>query len=217
MTHKRNLCKLSALFALASIATLGAVAQSSAPRRITQAIDETNLVTLKGHIIPIANAQNDRGPVVDSFPIDHMQLVLQRSPEQEEELNKLMDEQNDRSSPNFHHWLTAAEFGERFGVAQEDIDRVTSWLESNGFRVNQVYANRTLIDFSGKVGQLRETFHTSIHQLDVNGERHIANMTNPRIPAALGAIALATSTSMAASPSSPFVPGSAQPPGCNWA
>jgi hypothetical protein len=188
MTHKRNLCKLSALFALASIATLGAVAQSSAPRRITQAIDETNLVTLKGHIIPIANAQNDRGPVVDSFPIDHMQLVLQRSPEQEEELNKLMDEQNDRSSPNFHHWLTAAEFGERFGVAQEDIDRVTSWLESNGFRVNQVYANRTLIDFSGKVGQLRETFHTSIHQLDVNGERHIANMTNPRIPAALAPV-----------------------------
>ena len=32
---------------------------------------------------------------------------------------------------------------------------------------------------------MREAFHTEIHQLDVNGEQHIANMSDPRIPAAL--------------------------------
>ena len=188
MTHKKHLCKLSALFALASFATLGAVAQSSVPPRITQAIEETKTITLKGHVIPVANAQNDLGPVVDSFDIDHMQLVLQRSPEQEQALNQLMDEQNDRTSPNYHHWLTAAEFGEQFGVAQEDIDKLTSWLESHGFRVNKVYTNRMLIDISGTAGQLQDTFHTSIHQLDVNGEAHIANMSDPRIPEAFAPV-----------------------------
>ena len=83
MTHKKNLCKLSALFALASITTLGAVAQSSAPRRITQTIDETKLVTLKGHVIPVATAQTISARLWTASTIDHMQLVLQRSPEQE--------------------------------------------------------------------------------------------------------------------------------------
>ena len=42
-----------------------------------------------------------------------------------------------------------------------------------------------VIDFSGTAGQVRETFHTTIHRLDVNGTKHIANMSDPRIPAAL--------------------------------
>ncbi len=32
---------------------------------------------------------------------------------------------------------------------------------------------------------MRNALHTEIHNLDVNGEKHIANMSNPQIPAAL--------------------------------
>jgi hypothetical protein len=42
-----------------------------------------------------------------------------------------------------------------------------------------------MMDFSGTAGQVRESFHTEMHQLSVNGEKHIANMSDPRIPAAL--------------------------------
>ena len=98
-----------------------------------------------------------------------MFLLLQRSPEQGTELDKLIDELNDKNSANFHKWLTAEEFGERFGVAQEDIDTVTSWLESQGFRVNQVYTNRMMIDFSGSAGQFRDTFRAPIHQIESTG------------------------------------------------
>ena len=42
-----------------------------------------------------------------------------------------------------------------------------------------------MIDFSGNAGQVDETFHTEIHHLDVRGKMHIANMSNPQIPAAL--------------------------------
>ena len=73
-------------------------------------------------------------------------------------------------------------------MAQRDIESVTNWLESHGFRVNKVYPNRMLIDFSGTAGQIREAFHTAIHQLDVNGELHIANISDPRIPAALAPV-----------------------------
>jgi len=155
--------------------------------RITQQIDESKVVRLAGNTRPEAKANYDRGPISDSFDVDHMLLVLQRSPEKERKLNTLIDQLNDRKSPNFHHWLTPEEYGE-FGVAQQDIDTIVGWLESHGFRVNQIYQNRMLIDFSGTAGQLREAFHTSIHQLDINGEQHVANMSDPEIPAALGPV-----------------------------
>jgi hypothetical protein len=156
--------------------------------RITQPIDEAQTVVLGRNTRPEANTTNDRGAVSDSFDVDHVFLLLQRSAEREQKLDKLIDSLNDRQSPNFHHWLNAEEFGEKFGVAQTDIDTVTGWLESHGFRVNKVYPSRILIDFSGKAGQLREAFHTSIHQLDVGGQMHFANMSDPRIPLALAPV-----------------------------
>lgn len=188
MPHSRFQRYLATSFVFIFFATLTALAQSSGARRVTQNIDETHLTTLKGHVIPFATAKNDRGEVEDSFAIDHMHLVLQRSPEAEQELNQLMAEQNDKDSPNFHKWLSAADFGDRFGVAQEDIDAVTGWLQANGFHVNKVYPNRVMIDFGGTAAQVRKGFHTSLHRFDFKGESHIANMGDPQIPSALGSV-----------------------------
>ncbi len=119
----------------------------------------------------IENAKEwDRGRVSDAWGADHILLVLQRSPELEEQLKQFIDSLNDRKSPNFHKWLNAQEFGERYGVAQQDIDTVTKWLESHGFQINQVFAGHGMIDFAGTAGSIREAFRTEIHQLDVNGQ-----------------------------------------------
>ena len=161
---------------------------SYAQTRITQQIDDSQAVRMARNTRPEANFKNDRGAVSDSFDAEHMFLLLQRSPAQEAKLNKLIDQLNDKKSPNFHKWLTPEQLGQRFGVSQQDIDTVVGWLEYHGFRVNRVYTNRILIDFSGTAGQLREAFHTSIHQLDVKGAQHIANMNDPMIPAALAPV-----------------------------
>jgi len=160
-------------------------AASQPPALITETISETKLVTLAGNTRPEATVVNDRGPVADSFPMEHLWLQLQRSPEQEQALDRYIDQLSDRYSPNFHHWLTAKQFGERYGLAQEDLAAITGWLESHGFTVDLVYPSRVVIEFSGTAGQVREAFHTEIHNLKVNGKTHIANMSDPRIPAAL--------------------------------
>jgi hypothetical protein len=161
---------------------------ASAPARITQPIDETQLVTMVHNTRPEATAKNDRGALPEAYPVDHILLVLQRSPAQEKALEKLIDSMNDKKSPNFHKWLTAEQFGQRFGVAQEDIDTVTGWLESHGFRINQVYTSQMMIDFSGVAGEIKEAFHTELHALEVNGEDHISNMSDPRVPVALAPV-----------------------------
>ena len=114
-----------------------------------------------------------------------MLLQLKRAPQLEKEFEQYIETLADKSSPNFRHWMLAEEQGEKYGLAQEDLDAITGWLQSQGFTVGYVYPNRMVIDFSGTAGQIREAFHTEIHYLEVNGEQHFANMSDPRIPRAL--------------------------------
>ncbi len=150
-------------------------------------VDETKLVVLEGNTRPEANAKNDRGIVPDEFPLEHMMLQLKRSPEREAALEKFIDELHDAQSPNFHQWLTPEQFAEHYGVAKEDVDKVTAWLKSRGFTIYGAEPSGLRIDFSGTAGLVRSAFHTELHNLEVNGAKHFANMSDPQIPAALGA------------------------------
>jgi subtilase family serine protease len=156
--------------------------------RVTQSIDESNRVALAGNTRPEAEATNDRGPVASNFPMEHMLLQLKRSPEQEQALQQFLDELHIKGSPNFHRWLNAQEFGEEFGLAKTDLDAVAAWLLSHGFRINVIYPSGMLIDFSGTAAQVRSAFQTEIHRLEVNGEKHVGNISDPRIPAALAPV-----------------------------
>jgi subtilase family serine protease len=155
------------------------------PVLITQPIDDTQLVTLAGNTRPEANAAHDRGRLADSFPVQHMLLQLKRSPELEHEFALSIESLTDKLSPDFRHWITAIEQGERYGLAQQDLETITGWLRSHGFEVGYVYPNRMVIDFSGTAGEIREAFHTELHELEVKGQLHFANMSDPKIPAAL--------------------------------
>lgn len=178
-------CLLAVLASLFLLAVPSAQAQGVRPLLITQNLDESKLVTLGGNTRPEANAKNDRGPVADGLLLEHMLLLLKRSPEQEREVEKFIDELHDSSSPQFHRWLTAKEFGDKFGLADQDRERIKNWLESYGLKVNVDYPSGMILDFSGTAGQVEKAFHTEIHNLSVKGAKHIANMSDPRIPAAL--------------------------------
>jgi subtilase family serine protease len=176
------------LAAAATILPAGAGAWAAAPAVITSTIDDSRTVTLFGNTRPEAKLRNDRGMLPDEFALDHMQLLLKRPAETDAALDGLITKLYDPASPKFHHWLTAAEFGAQFGVADADLQAVIGWLRGHGFTVNGVPTGRTVIDFSGTAGQIRQAFHTEMHRLDVNGAGHIANMSDPRIPAALAGI-----------------------------
>ncbi len=143
------------------------------------------LVRLAGNTRPEATTENDRGKVADSFAMQHMLLQMQRSPARELALRNFMEQQQDSTSPNFHRWLTAVEFGQLYGPSTRDIDAVSEWLRSSGFTVNTVYPSGMLIDFSGTAGQVQAALKTEIHRLSVNGKDHVANMSDPQIPEAL--------------------------------
>ena len=158
------------------------------PARISQVIDETNLATLHGSVHPLARAEFDQGAAPDSLAVNRMLLVLQRSTQQETALRNLMDEQQTRSSSNYHAWLTPTQFGQQFGPASVDIQKVTDWLSQKGFTGIKAASSGMFIEFSGTAGTVRNAFHTEIHNFLVNGEKHMANVSDPQIPAALAPV-----------------------------
>jgi hypothetical protein len=179
---------LVVLGVLTLVCTFSLASLAATPRLITESIDENNRVMLEGNVRFEANAKNDAGRMPDNFALNHLMLVLKHSPEQEQALQQFMAGQQNPHSRNYHNWLTAKEFGDRYGVGNEDLNTVREWLASHGFKVNLTYPNRMVIDFTGNVGQVRETFQTEIHSLNVDGAKRWANMTNPKIPAALSGV-----------------------------
>ena len=187
MSRKAGLfLTLGCTLALLLAASVPAYAQSSPSHTsISQKIDETARVTLAGNTRPEARAARDLGPVSDDLQMSHMYLQMKMSSQQEKDLDALVTRLHDPSAAEYHKWLSLAQIEERFGSSQEDLNTVSEWLESHGFTVNVVYRANGVIDFSGPASAIREAFHTEIHNLDVKGVRHIANIRDPQIPAAL--------------------------------
>ena len=173
---------------LSGPAAIKAQGQPSRPR-IVDRVDENNLYRLTGNTRPEANAANDHGLVADDLPMDHMLLQLRRPPEQEQAIQQFIDQLHDPQSPNFHQWLTAGQIGQAYGPAQEDMDTVTAWLQSHGF-TGQCRCTRAAcwsISPALPARCARLSAPKSIAS-DVNGQEHIANMSDPQIPAALAPV-----------------------------
>jgi subtilase family serine protease len=144
------------------------------------------LVTLDGHIPAVAKTRGfDRGPVDPDLPLDHLQLLLRRSAEQEKAMESALTDLQSPESPDFHRWMTAAEIGRRFGASDSELAQVTDWLRSHGLRVDGIDSTRTVVQFSGTAGLVQDALHTQIHYLAVAGRTHIAPVAEPRVPASI--------------------------------
>ncbi len=178
----------SGLFAGSALLTAApAAAQTAADATplITSPIDVTRTVTLHGTVHPSATLLNDRGVVNEGLPLEHMLLQLSRPGDRERALDALIEAQHQSGSPQFHHWLDADELGAKYGPNPADINAISSWLKAQGFTVNGVAKSGMTIDFSGTSRHVTAAFGTEIHNLDVHGVHHVANMGEVRIPAAL--------------------------------
>ena len=179
------------LYVLASALLFPAFTQGqgvTSTARILHRIDESQLVALKGNTHPFANARHDQGKVADNLPMTDLILVLSRSAEQQAAFDDYVAGEYDENSPNYHQWLTPDQVGEWFGPSGTDIATITNWLTSHGLNVSQVTRDRMSIRFGGTAAQVESAFHTEIHNLTVKGVPHIANMSDPQIPAALSPV-----------------------------
>ena len=123
----------------------------------------------------------DLGAAPDSLQVN---LTITLNYRDEAGLNHLVDAIATPGSPQFHQYLTPAEFAARFAPSQADHDRVVAALQRAGFTITRTYENRTVIDARGSAAAASAYFGTPIHIVAQSGHgTRYANTLAPRIPA----------------------------------
>lgn len=156
--------------------------------RIQGDLSTGSRVRLRGTLHPLARAKNDTGVVSSTTVLHGISIIFKRSDVQQADLKALMKAQRDSASPLYHQWLRPAQFAARFGMAQADLEKVSDWLQKQGFSIDRVSTSRDRIFFSGTVAQVNSAFSTSLHYFTVDGEKHFAPSTEVSVPAALSSV-----------------------------
>jgi subtilase family serine protease len=151
-------------------------------------VDELSLTTLRGNVPQMARPEYDQGEASPSTQLTHIRLVLSRSSEQQAALDQYAADLQDKSSPNYHKWLTPEQYGQLYGPADSDLAALVAWLQSHGLTVEPISPGHTNIAFSGSVSQVEEAFHTTIHSFQAGDRQFYSNTTDPQIPSALATV-----------------------------
>lgn len=71
---------------------------------------------------------------------------------------------SDPNSPNYRHFITPEQVGERFGISQERVQAISDYLQSQGLTVTMVAKNRLTVSCEGTLEQVETAFGTTIDQ-----------------------------------------------------
>ena len=173
------------------LAGIGVPAASGvAQNRITAEVSNSSQVAISASVHPLVRSAMDLGPAPAETRLG-MSIRFRMSAAQEAALDQLLADQQNPASPRYHQWLTPAQYAAQFGLSGADIAKVATWLTRQGFTVTGVANGGTFVLFNGNVAQAEAAFGTSIRSLSLNGEMHLANVTNAQVPSAFAGVVAA--------------------------
>ncbi len=115
--------------------------------------------SLQGHVPPALARLSPVGrlPATNVLP-----LAIGLPLRNKQELTNLLQSIYDPHSPAFHHYLTPAQFAEKFGPTEEDYRAVAAFAKASGLTVTATYSNRTVLDVTGPVSAIQQAFHLTL-------------------------------------------------------
>jgi Pro-kumamolisin, activation domain len=91
------------------------------------------LQVLHNHVRP-AVTSGQAAPVGFLPSAQRLNLVIHMPVRNQDELASLINRLSDPTSPDYRHWLSVAEFTERFGRAEAEYQQVADFAQANGFQ-----------------------------------------------------------------------------------
>jgi pseudomonalisin len=123
----------------------------------------------------------------------HVSLVLNRDPAVEAAFTQLLADQQTPGSPLYHQWLTPQQIGTLYGPTANDLAALTSWLTSQGLKIDSIAPSGVILHASGSAAVLGNAFHTTFAIFDPTGPTsegltaapRLSAVSEPSIPSAL--------------------------------
>jgi pseudomonalisin len=97
----------------------------------------------------------------------------------------LMAAQQNPASPQYHQFLTPAQYDARFAVPHTDFARTLAWLRGGGATILETSGARDFVEISATTTQVDKLFGTTIDSYQAKGVHFLANATAPSVPAGL--------------------------------
>ncbi len=133
----------------------------------------------------VASSQS-LGPVAPSTLID---VSIWLKPHNKAGLDVLVSNLYNRNSPQYHHWLTKAQFVAEYAPTAAEAAAVTHFFTSNHLAVKQVGPDNFFVRAAGTVAQVNSAFHVNINNYSVNGTTIRANDRDPVITGEAASVA----------------------------
>jgi uncharacterized repeat protein (TIGR01451 family) len=120
----------------------------------------TGMTTLSGHVPAVVSHLSPKGLLSATT---NLNLAIGLPLRNREGLTNLLQQIYDPASPSYHQYLTPEQFTARFGPTAEDYQKVIDFAKANGMVVTGTHPNRMLLDVSGKVSDIQNAFHVTLH------------------------------------------------------
>lgn len=168
---------------------LSAQNSSRGSSRLLSAIADDGAQTAIGDtVVPQARLAKDLGPAPGDTPLQSLTLRFNLTDAQSAALTKLLADQQNPASPSYRQWLSPEQYAARFGLPSSDLAAVSAWLQRQGFTVTGLAHSRSFITFSGTAADVQHAFGTTLHTVSLGGEQHIANLSDPVLPAGMAGL-----------------------------
>ena len=84
-------------------------------------------------------------------------------------------------SPQYHQWLTPAQYAAKFGPTAQEAALVQDFLKSHGLTVTAVHQNNFYVNAQGSIADIQKAFNVQINRFNVKGKTIYSNISNASI------------------------------------
>lgn len=125
------------------------------------ALAQSSPQALHGHV-RAAVLSGKAAPAGVVAPETRLNLSIVLPLRNQADLDSLLGRLYDPSNPDYHHFLSQAQFTAQFGPAPEDYEAVVHFAQANGFTVTRSPANRLVVPIAGTAAQVENAFHVKM-------------------------------------------------------
>jgi len=178
---QRNLVR--SLLVLATTFVL--IATSVAIVHVARVHANTSSVRLNAQTVPLLRHAQLLQPEDTS---QQVQLAIGLQLRSGTDIDSFLSALYDPQSPTYHHYLTPDSFTQLFAPTSASVQQVTTYLQNQGFTITAIASNNLIIDATGSVEQVQQSFHVQMNTYRLGSNIFFANDVPPSLPVSIGSL-----------------------------